>query len=538
MTSKEFFRKMIIKCELYSNAVLVPLALYFVLVAAQFNLDHIIYFTLSAFVSALILALIVASISRNKLVPLLNDIEKTEAVTEKQKLELLSFPRYFVKINTYQWTIGIASVYILTSLFVNGLSFSETAPFIAVAVIAIPINNVINYVTAENSLSYYYKMPKVSRVILPQDSYRIFNLSRRTLFIVLSTNLIPLVILGYYFIQSNYLGIKFQNVGIHFAIVMLISGIAITFCLYETSVNNNLGVASIIDSLTGMKNGNLAIDSVSMLAKSEIGIISQYVNDLLNQTRRIVTGIQTISENVELSSKNISNAATDLTTSSTEQASSVEEIMSSLEEMSAITSQNSENAVKVNELTESGVIKAETGNEIAGKAAQAIKEIQISGKKIMEIISVINEITFQTNLLALNAAVEAARAGESGRGFAVVAGEVRNLAQRSKVSAKEIETLIKDVSEKIVTGTKLVSETSTALAEIADSTKDSAMRISEISTATVEQSNGIRQINESMVQLTNITQGNSASAEELSVAAEALKDNAESMNKMIKYFSI
>ena len=77
--------------------------------------------------------------------------------------------------------------------------------------------------------------------------------------------------------------------------------------------------------------------------------------------------------------------------------------------------------------------------ETVRNAADAMKRIEGSSRKIGEIIGAIDEIAFQTNLLALNAGVEAARAGDSGRGFAVVAAEVRALAQRAADAAKEIK---------------------------------------------------------------------------------------------------
>ena len=95
-----------------------------------------------------------------------------------------------------------------------------------------------------------------------------------------------------------------------------------------------------------------------------------------------------------------------------------------------------------------------------------MNDINASSKKIAAIVGVIDSIAFQTIILALNAAVEAARAGEQGRGFAVVASQVRSLARRSAVAAKEIKGLIGASVEKVEGGARLVADAGRTMTEI------------------------------------------------------------------------
>jgi hypothetical protein len=64
---------------------------------------------------------------------------------------------------------------------------------------------------------------------------------------------------------------------------------------------------------------------------------------------------------------------------------------------------------------------------------------------IDEKLKVLQQIAEQTNLLALNAAIEAARAGEAGKGFSVVAGEVRKLAENSKLAVQSITSILEEI---------------------------------------------------------------------------------------------
>jgi methyl-accepting chemotaxis protein len=252
----------------------------------------------------------------------------------------------------------------------------------------------------------------------------------------------------------------------------------------------------------------------------------------------IVSQVHVSTDTIATAAGQIASGNMDLSARTEQQASTLEQTASSMEELTSTVRLNSDSARQANGLAVSASDVALKGGAVVAQVVDTMAAIDVSARKIVDIIGVIDGIAFQTNILALNAAVEAARAGEQGRGFAVVATEVRNLAQRSAAAAKEIKTLIGDSVDKVEAGNKLVEQAGSTMHEVVDSVRRVTEIMSEIMSASQEQSSGIEQINIAVTQMDTVTQQNAALVEEAAAAAQALQDQANSLTEVVSVFRI
>jgi methyl-accepting chemotaxis protein len=279
-------------------------------------------------------------------------------------------------------------------------------------------------------------------------------------------------------------------------------------------------------------------EEIEVHSNDEVGKLMGALKAMSGNLNNLVGNVRSSTAEFTRSASEIASGNIDLSSRTEQQAASLEETAASMDQMTTTVQQNADNARQANMLVSEARQRATHGRDVASQTVEAMAAINSSTKRMADIIGVIDEIAFQTNLLALNAAVEAARAGEQGRGFAVVATEVRNLAQRSATSAKEIKDLIRDSTAKVDQGADLVNRTGESLAEIFGAVTNVATMINEIAAASKEQSDGIVQVNQAVSQMDEMTQQNAALVEQSTAAAKSLEEMARELDGLVSKFEV
>ncbi len=270
----------------------------------------------------------------------------------------------------------------------------------------------------------------------------------------------------------------------------------------------------------------------------EFNAVAQSFNQFISYLQGLLQQVGDSALAITAASREIASGNANLSSRTEDQASSIVETAASMEQLTGTVRQNADNATHANQLAADASQVAARGTEVVRQVVTTMGEIHHSSRKVVDIISVIDSIAFQTNILALNAAVEAARAGEQGRGFAVVASEVRNLAQRSANSAREIKKLIEESVANIDTGSALVEQAGQTMDELMQGVSSVTTLMSEIMSASREQSMGIEQVNVAITQLDGTTQQNAVLVEQVSAAAQAMESQSTQLERVVQSFRL
>ncbi|MEL7505883.1 MAG: methyl-accepting chemotaxis protein [Cyanobacteria bacterium J06554_1] len=304
----------------------------------------------------------------------------------------------------------------------------------------------------------------------------------------------------------------------------------------------------------------------AQVTADEIGTIADSYNATISSLKKIVSQVQTASQQVTTTASQNESSVQDLSIAAQQQT---QEITVALEQLDQVV--ESIRAVATNADQAEAIVKQTTATvassdaamdrtvegiiairETVAVTAKKVKRLGESSQKISGVVNLINEFAAQTNLLALNASIEAARAGEEGRGFAVVADEVRSLARQSAEATTEIENLVAEIqaetnevveamelgTEQVVVGTQLVDETRESLNSIAQVTTEMKSLVNSITQATLSQSESSESVTSVMKDVANIAQKTSSDANKVSTSFRDLLEISQALQESVSQFKV
>lgn len=320
----------------------------------------------------------------------------------------------------------------------------------------------------------------------------------------------------------------------------------------------NASVKEIAGNTTKLSYKAEEIASTTLEMTASIDEIARIAEGLSYTVEEVTSSITEMTASV----KEITEHASQLSTSTEETAASVSEINASIKEVEGninisgrLADATASDAAAGMEAVNKTIDGMKRIKETVDTAAGVIKRLGAKSEAIGDILNVINEVAEQTNLLALNAAIIAAQAGEHGKGFSVVADEIKGLAERTTVSTKEIEILIKGVqsevtnavksieagSKSVDTGMKVSNIAGDALEKILTSANSSRQMVEQIARASAEQLKGSQQASEAMEKITDMIKRVFRAIEDqekgsayISIAAEKMREAATHVKKTTK----
>lgn len=362
-------------------------------------------------------------------------------------------------------------------------------------------------------------------------------------------------------------------------VVVAIISFITALVLSRAIVNNIRTVKQALNDI-GSSNGDLTL-RIATPMKDETRELAEAANTMLAGLQQMMLDVQSNAMILSTASDRLDKGVADSHLAGKEVATAMERVAEGADEQVALTqtmvaamqqsltglnrvassaSDVAERAVRTESIAMDGqqridnaVGKMSSIEQSFLSVQEAINEISMMSDQVINIADSMSGIARQTNLLALNAGIEAARAGENGRGFAVVASEIRNLADQSATSAKEITSILETVVAGVQSTAQVVDESTLHVNEGLRTIEDAGNAFStitqhihnlsgevlEVSSVVEELTSGSEDVMKSINEVSAVVEDTASATEEVSAMTEEqlaslqeMSDTSKQLNEM------
>lgn len=403
------------------------------------------------------------------------------------------------------------------------LDFIDSTEFLLGILIGVPIVFLfaVPFFIAMNS-----SLDEFTKNIPFSNKYKPINISGKmtVLFLLSIIGISVLYISAVMGINHNVTSENIASVYIEKLTVASVIIFALTFLnLYLFKKQTLMPVNELIINMKKIaKGGGDLTKRAEIKARDEIGELSYWFNVFIENVNNIIKDISQTSSTLHTAGNELASISEEISQRASEQAATTEEVAASMQEILSQLTSSAKNAEITTKITNQSAVEIVQNHKIYNEAVNYVSEISKNSL-------VITDIAFQTNILSLNASIEAARAGVAGKGFAIVAQEIGKLAEKSKTASEEI-------IQQSNMGVKASQQANSSLEKIIDKIEKSSRLVSKMIDAMNEQKEGIRVINNSIGQLSDITNKNSASSEQMSASSSELKRQSILLQEIIHKF--
>lgn len=332
----------------------------------------------------------------------------------------------------------------------------------------------------------------------------------------------------------------------------------------EAKENLQRQVIRLLDDVEGAARGDLTVSAE--VTADVLGAVADSFNLTIQNLREIVVQVKQAARQVSKGATDSASFAKDVAGDALRQAEELAATLNSVQQLTDAIQRVADSAKEAEEVARTAAAVATKGGEavqmtVAGilkiretvaETTRDVKRLAESSQEISKIVAIISNIASRTNLLALNASIEAARAGEAGRGFAIVADEVRQLADKSAKSLKEIEQIVMQIqsqtssvmmameegNQQVIEGTRLAEQAKRSLDDIIQVTNRIDVLVRSITADTVEQNETARAVAQVMQTVELSAQDTSQEAQRVASALSNLVGVARDLLTSVERFRV